>query len=68
MENSINSNNAEFECFQNYSASEVFVQGIAGIVNQGDVAGIVKAQKLMFVTKIIILIDYANSNQYFILF
>ena len=52
MENSINSNNAEFECFQNYTSSEVFVQGIAGIVNQADVAGIVKAQKLMFVIKL----------------
>lgn len=25
---------SNFECFQNYTASEVFVQGLAGIVNQ----------------------------------
>lgn len=25
---------SNFECFQNYTAPEVFVQGMAGIVNQ----------------------------------
>lgn len=25
---------SNFECFQNYTAPEVFVQGLAGIVNQ----------------------------------
>lgn len=35
------------ECFQNYSASEVFVQGLAGLVNQGDVESMVRAQKQM---------------------
>lgn len=35
------------ECFQNYTAPEVFVQGLAGIVNQGDVEQIIRAQKQM---------------------
>lgn len=36
-----------FECFQNYTAPEVFVQGLAGIVNQGDVELMIRAQKQM---------------------
>lgn len=36
-----------FECFQNYTAPEVFVQGLAGIVNQGDVEVMIRAQKQM---------------------
>lgn len=36
-----------FECFQNYTAPEVFVQGLAGIVNQSDVAVMIRAQKEM---------------------
>ncbi|GAB0091749.1 KxDL motif-containing protein CG10681 [Sergentomyia squamirostris] len=35
------------ECFQNYRAPEVFVQGLAGIVNQGDVERIIYNQKQM---------------------
>lgn len=35
------------ECFQNYTASEVFVQGLAGIVNQGDIEIMIRAQKQM---------------------
>lgn len=38
---------SNFECYQNYTAPEVFVQGLAGIVNQGDVEVIVRAQKQM---------------------
>lgn len=38
---------SNFECFQNYTAPEVFVQGLAGIVNQGDVEIIIRAQKQM---------------------
>lgn len=38
-----------FECFQNYTAPEVFVQGLAGIVNQGDVEVMIRAQKQMYV-------------------
>lgn len=39
-----------FECFQNYTAPEVFVQGLAGIVNQGDVELMIRAQKQMYST------------------
>ncbi|VEN43976.1 unnamed protein product [Callosobruchus maculatus] len=35
------------ECFQNYSAPEVFVQGLAGIVDQQDVESMIRAQKQM---------------------
>ncbi|XP_060872117.1 kxDL motif-containing protein CG10681 [Metopolophium dirhodum] len=35
------------ECFQNYTAPEVFIQGIAGIVNQEDVESMIIAQKEM---------------------
>ncbi|XP_058463871.1 kxDL motif-containing protein CG10681 [Malaya genurostris] len=35
------------ECFQNYTAPEVFVQGLAGLVNQADVEVIIRAQKQM---------------------
>ncbi|XP_053688191.1 kxDL motif-containing protein CG10681 [Sabethes cyaneus] len=35
------------ECFQNYTASEVFVQGLAGLVNQTDVEIVIRAQKQM---------------------
>lgn len=38
---------SNFECYQNYTAPEVFAQGLAGIVNQGDVEIIVRAQKQM---------------------
>ena len=39
----------DMECsiYQNYSASEVFVQGIAGVVNQQDVEAMIRAQKKM---------------------
>ncbi|CAH1400405.1 unnamed protein product [Nezara viridula] len=35
------------ECFQNYTASEVFIQGLAGIVDQQDVESMIRAQKQM---------------------
>eukprot|EP00096_Caligus_rogercresseyi_P007565 TRINITY_DN25483_c0_g1_i1.p1 TRINITY_DN25483_c0_g1~~TRINITY_DN25483_c0_g1_i1.p1 ORF type:complete len:160 (-),score=71.63 TRINITY_DN25483_c0_g1_i1:244-723(-) len=37
----------ECSIYQNYTASEVFIQGLAGIVNQQDVASIIIAQKKM---------------------
>lgn len=39
----------DMECsiYQNYTASEVFVQGIAGLVNQQDVESMIRAQKKM---------------------
>lgn len=45
---------SNFDCYQNYTAPEVFVQHIAGIVNQGDVEIIVRAQKQMYVVAIFI--------------
>lgn len=41
------SESSNFECYQNYTAPEVFLQHIAGIVDQGDVEIIVRAQKQM---------------------
>lgn len=35
------------ECFQNYTAPEVFVQGLAGMVNQQDTETIIRSQKYM---------------------
>lgn len=35
------------ECFQNFTAPEVFVQGLAGMVNQQDVETIIRSQKYM---------------------
>lgn len=35
------------ECFQNYTAAEVFIQGLAGIVDQVDVESMIRAQKQM---------------------
>jgi hypothetical protein len=35
------------ECFQNFTAPEVFVQGLAGMVNQQDVEAIIQSQKYM---------------------
>ncbi|XP_024085142.1 kxDL motif-containing protein CG10681 isoform X1 [Cimex lectularius] len=35
------------ECFQNYTASEVFIQGLAGMVHQQDVESMIRAQKQM---------------------
>ena len=39
----------DMECsiYQNYTASEVFVQGLAGVVNQQDVEAMIRAQKKM---------------------
>ncbi|KAF2357119.1 putative domain KxDL [Trinorchestia longiramus] len=36
-----------FECWENYSAGEVMVQGLAGQIHQQDVESIVRAQKQM---------------------
>ncbi|XP_065226207.1 kxDL motif-containing protein CG10681 [Planococcus citri] len=33
------------ECFQNYTASEVFIQGLAGLIDQQDVESMIRAQK-----------------------
>ncbi|XP_055371963.1 kxDL motif-containing protein CG10681 isoform X2 [Condylostylus longicornis] len=38
---------SEFSIFQNYTAAEVFIQGLAGIVNQSDVESMIRAQKHM---------------------
>lgn len=38
---------SDFECFQNYTPPEVFVQQIAGIVNQSDISQIISSQKQM---------------------
>ncbi|XP_036344965.1 kxDL motif-containing protein CG10681-like, partial [Rhagoletis pomonella] len=38
---------SEFEGFHNYTAAEVFIQGLAGLVNQGDVETMIRAQKQM---------------------
>lgn len=35
------------DCFENYTASEVFIQGLGNIVNQGDVVTMIRAQKHM---------------------
>ncbi|RZF33307.1 hypothetical protein LSTR_LSTR007652 [Laodelphax striatellus] len=35
------------ECFQNYTSPEVFIQGLAGIVDQQDVESMIRAQKQM---------------------
>lgn len=37
----------ECSIYQNYTASEVFVQGLAGLVNQQDVESMIRAQKKM---------------------
>lgn len=39
----------EMECsiYENYSAAEVFVQGLAGTLNQQDVEAMIRAQKKM---------------------
>lgn len=38
---------SDFECFQNYTSPEIFVQQLAGVVNQGDISCIIKSQKQM---------------------
>ena len=40
-------NDLECSIYQNYTASEVFVQGLAGVVNQQDVEAMIRAQKKM---------------------
>lgn len=41
------SDGGSIECFQNYTAAEVFIQGLAGIVDQVDVESMIRAQKQM---------------------
>lgn len=41
--------NDSIECFQNYTASEVFIQGLAGLIDQQDVESMIRAQKQMCV-------------------
>lgn len=53
-----------FECFQNYTAPEVFVQGLAGIVNQGDVAVMIRAQKQMYKKNQLCSYSVYNSDIY----
>ncbi|XP_022119716.2 kxDL motif-containing protein CG10681 [Pieris rapae] len=47
MANDTPESDFSIECFQNYSAPEVFVQGLAGMVDQSDVEMIIRAQKTM---------------------
>ncbi|XP_038218396.1 kxDL motif-containing protein CG10681 [Zerene cesonia] len=47
MANDTPESDFSIECFQNYSAPEVFVQGLAGMVDQSDVESIIRAQKTM---------------------
>nr|CAG4650440.1 EOG090X0CBU [Sida crystallina] len=49
MENypSMHESELGFECFQNFTPPEVFVQGVAGFVNQSDVEAMIRAQKQM---------------------
>lgn len=47
MANETPESDFSIECFQNYSAPEVFVQGLAGMVDQTDVETIIRAQKNM---------------------
>lgn len=49
MANDTPESDFSIECFQNYSAPEVFVQGLAGMVDQTDVESIIRAQKNMWV-------------------
>ncbi|XP_049939891.1 kxDL motif-containing protein CG10681 isoform X1 [Schistocerca serialis cubense] len=46
-ENTPESDLGSIECFQNYTAPEVFIQGLAGIVDQQDVEAMIRAQKQM---------------------
>ena len=41
------SRGSNVECFQNFTAPEVFVQGLAGMVNQQDVEAMIRSQKYM---------------------
>lgn len=43
----VETDNDSIECFQNYTASEVFIQGLAGLVDQQDVESMIRAQKQM---------------------
>ena len=38
---------SDFECFQNYTAPEIFIQQLASTVNQNDLSCIIKSQKQM---------------------
>lgn len=53
MANDTPESDFSIECFQNYSAPEVFVQGLAGMVDQTDVETIIRAQKNMQVITLI---------------
>ncbi|KMQ98062.1 kxdl motif-containing protein [Lasius niger] len=44
------SDTGSFECFRNYTAPEVFIQGLAGIVDQQDVESMIRAQKQILKT------------------
>nr|CAG4635031.1 EOG090X0CBU [Alona affinis] len=49
MENfpSVHESELGFECFQNFTPAEVFVQGCAGFTNQHDIESMIRAQKQM---------------------
>ena len=49
MENMHSMHESEFgfECFSNFTPSEVFVQGCAGFTNQNDIEQMIRAQKQM---------------------
>jgi len=44
---------SDVECFQNFTAPEVFTQGLAGMINQQDIATIIRSQKYMQVLTLI---------------
>lgn len=38
---------SDFECFQNFTSPEIFVQQLANVVSQADISCIIKSQKQM---------------------
>ncbi|KAL7051137.1 hypothetical protein ACKWTF_004349 [Chironomus riparius] len=44
---SFNTISGDFECFQNFTSSEVFVHQLAGLTNPSDINQIIKSQKQM---------------------
>lgn len=52
------SDTGSFECFRNYTAPEVFIQGLAGIVDQQDVESMIRAQKQMWVSSLMLWLLY----------
>ena len=46
----VGSEDDSIECWENYTAGEVLVQGLAGQIHQQDVEAIIRAQKQMWDT------------------